>query len=130
MTTWLEVIWVLDLNDYVQKWILTAAKAPAMFDSPGEIEPMLEWKQTFAEVRKICTKLEALHNELGSLKKDWGSILRYYPNRVWGDTISAYADSKFFFKTRATTVTIAPPTADSTGRSILIASQVSLEAVR
>lgn len=122
MTGWLEAIWVMGVSNDVEVRLRGAAMARYIFDHPGSY--------LLAKAVSVCEEMEKLSIELQNLRQDWSQVLKSYPNKVWGDTVSAYGESKFFFRTPATRVDFVRPNAHSTRRSILITSQVSQDGSR
>jgi hypothetical protein len=114
ITVWIETSWSFRVQPSVK--LLTS-----LFDS-GSLD---------------VTLLEDLSSQLDRLNSEWGHLLKENPLEIWGDSISAFLQSDFLFRTKNTKVSPMLPT-DAVGsyqsggqsRAVLVRSQVSQDNTR
>lgn len=126
ITVWIETSWSFRVQPSVK--LLTNLRSRDRVSQHASL---------FDSNSLAVTLIEDLSLQLDRLNSEWGHLLKKNPSSIWGESISAFLQSDFWFRTKDTKVSSMLP-ANAIGsyqsggpsRPVLVQSQVSQDTKR
>ena len=93
VTAWIEASWTFGTRPRLHKlW--------DGLDRLSSVFPNLD-----TETTKTLERLGEFSRDLAVLAEEWSHVLKFYPYEIWGESITAFSKSYFWYETQETQVT-------------------------